>query len=269
MMSLSEAKIRDEAELESLLVKDPDQIEKSFFILSNQRKAHGQTSMDILGLDSSNVLTIVELKVVSEPNQLRQALRYYDWVLQQGLDWFSAAYEQKLDKRQIADQMPQIFLVAPQFDAELVIEAKYLRDDIRLRLFRYLALAVGSKKEIVTIEESIPSVRTIESKPWTIQQNITYIIDADIRVLFVSTMESIRKIAEDVDERPASWVVSYWVAGRKIGEIYPKKKFFGAGYKVSPEEDNTKWASASAITTKEKADEIVEKFAAAYKLMKA
>lgn len=62
-MSLPEAKIRDEAELESILVKDPDQIEKGFFVLSNQRKAHGQTSMDILGLDSNNVLTILELKV--------------------------------------------------------------------------------------------------------------------------------------------------------------------------------------------------------------
>lgn len=205
---------------------------------------------------------------MSDPNQLRQALRYYDWVLQQGLDWFSSAYEHKLDKRQITDQMPQIFLVAPQFDAELVIEAKYLRDDIKLRLFRYLALAVGSKKEIVMVEESIPSVRAIESKPWTIQQNIAYIMDSDVRNLFVTTMESIRGIADDIEERAASWVVSYWVAGRKIGEVYPKRKFFGVGFKVSPEENNAKWASVSDITTKDKADEIVEKFEAAYKLMK-
>jgi len=267
-MSLSETKIRDEAELESILIKDPEQIEKGFFVLSNQRKAHGQTSMDILGLDSSNVLTIVELKVTSDPDQLRQALRYYDWVLQQGIDWFSAAYEHKLDKRQIADQMPQIFLVAPQFDDELVIEAKYLRDDIKLRLFRYLALAVGAKKEIVMVEESIPSVRVIESKPWTIQDNISYITDSDIKTLFVKTMESIRGIADDIEEKAASWVVSYWIAGRKIGELYPKRKFFGSGFKVSPEENNAKWTSVLNITTKDKADEIVEKFAGAYKLMK-
>lgn len=80
-------------------MSEPDQIEEGFLVLTHQRKTFDLRSMDILGVDSENTLTVVELKVVTEADQLRQALQYYDWILQQGIDWVSDAYKTKLGGR--------------------------------------------------------------------------------------------------------------------------------------------------------------------------
>ena len=140
-MVLKDAKIKDEAELESILVKEPNQIEEGFKIITHQRKAYGQKKMDILGVDSEGVLTIIELKVLTDVNQLRQALNYYDWIVDQGLDWIADAYKHKLEEIKIEQRMPQIFLIAPDFDEEMIREAKYIRDYIKIRLFRYIKLS--------------------------------------------------------------------------------------------------------------------------------
>ncbi|VVB74627.1 Endonuclease NucS [uncultured archaeon] len=79
-MVLKEAVLKDEAELEALLIKNPAQIEEGFSIITHQ-KTHKSSRLDILGLDSNKTLTLLELKVVSDVGQLRQALSYYTWIL--------------------------------------------------------------------------------------------------------------------------------------------------------------------------------------------
>ena len=74
MKSINEIKLRDEAELEALLVQNPDQIEKDFTILTHQRKTFGFKTLDILGIDSEGILTLIELKNTIDEGQLRQAI---------------------------------------------------------------------------------------------------------------------------------------------------------------------------------------------------
>ena len=266
-MVLKEVKIKDEAELESLLVKEPNQIEEGFKIITHQRKAHGQKKMDILGVDSEGVLTIIELKVIIDVNQLRQALNYYDWILDQGLDWINDAYKHKLKDIEIDQKLPQIFLIAPEFDKEMISEAKYIRNDIKLRIFRYLALEVNGAKEIKLMEILIPPSREIETKPWTDQDNIEYISDEGIQEIFKKMMIKIKKIDEKgVEEKPGNWVISYWIGGRKFCEIYPRKKWFTIGFKTDENEDN--WDTKNISTEEEMNNIFQEKITKAYNLMK-
>ena len=266
-MVLKEAKIKDEAELESLLVKDPNQIEEGFKVITHQSKTYGQTKMDILGVDSKGVLTVIELKIITDVNQLRQALNYYDWVLEQGLDWIIDAYKHKLKDTKIEQSMPQIFLIAPDFDERMIREVKYIRDDVIIRLFRYLAFEVNDKKEISLLEVSIPQVRNIETKPWSIQDNIDYISDDGIREIFKEMKKKIKAISENIEEKPGNYFIGYWISGKKFCELYPKKKWFGIGFKT--DENEQRWDWITNITTKEQMEDILQdKIIKAYNLMK-
>jgi len=268
-MALKDAKIKDESELESLLVGDPNQIEEGFKIITHQRKTYGQNKLDILGVDSQGVLTVAELKVTTDSNQLKQALNYYDWILEQGLDWIIEAYKHKLKGVKIEQKMPQIFLIAPDYDENMVREAKYIRNDIQLRLFRYLAFEVNGEKEIKLMETSIPKIREIETKPWSIQDNIDYISEKGVQNLFREMMKKIKTIKEkQIEEKSGSWVVSYWISGKKFCEIYPKKQWFAIGFKT--DENEQKWDCITNITRKEQVESIFqEKVIKAYNLMKS
>lgn len=263
---LKDTKIKDEAELEAILIAEPDQIEDGFIVLTHQRKTFGLRSMDILGIDQENTLTVVELKVVTEVNQLRQAIQYYDWILQQGIDWVSDAYKHKLGERKITERMPQIYLIAPEFDNETIVEAKYLRSDIRVRVFKYLALELNNKKHIKLVEVTISPIKEIETKPWTVDDNKNYISDKDIRKLFSQLIDRIKQIDLKVAEEPSNWCVRYWINGRKFCELYPKKSYFNVGLKT--DEENKKWDSVSNIISADMVDTVFERIKNAFELMK-
>ena len=66
--------VRDEAELESLIKRDPSRVESGLVFLAEQRKTPGRGRLDLLGVDSEGVLAVVELKIVKDEGQLQQAL---------------------------------------------------------------------------------------------------------------------------------------------------------------------------------------------------
>jgi hypothetical protein len=264
-MQLKETKVRDEAELEALLVSDPTQIEEGFKVLTHQRKTHGFKTLDILGVDSEGILTLIELKVVIDSGQLKQALLYYDWVLQQGIDWISGAYKSSLGNLKISERMPQIFLIAPDFDEEMFTEVKYVREDIRIRLFRYLVLELEDRKFVKLIEESISAIKGIESKPRSVQDIIDYINDKDVKKLFTSLIDEIKSIEKDIEEKPTEWNLTYWIKGRKFCDLYPRKQAFAVGYKTDTEK---KWESVNNISSKDQVVIVLQNITKAFTLMK-
>ncbi len=260
-MVLKEAKIKDEAELEAILVKNPAQIEEGFEVLTRQKAYHGGSSrLDLLGTDSQKILTLVELKVVPDANQLTQALGYYDWVLERGIDWFKDAY-----KRDIQDAMPQIFLIAPDFEKETITSTKYLREDIKIRLFRYRCFEINNQKEVSLIEETIPRIKTIEGKPLKFEDHLNYISDKEIKEIFKQAISDIKKLDDAVEEQVKSWGLTYWIAGRKFCELYPRKEFFGTGYKT---EEQGGWDNNSIHTLDEWNETFSKKIKTAFKAMK-
>src|ERR1035437_964409 len=160
--------LKNEAELETLLIQNPEQIEEGFKIITSQ-KNNRNGRLDVLGADSEGKMTVIELKVGIDPGQLTQALRYYDDIVKQGLDWYIRAFEPQ--KIAIKEMMPQIFLIAPDFDDQTKIQAKYIREDIIVRLFRYQIFDVTGKKEVALNEIEVEELSNIEIKPWSVDDN--------------------------------------------------------------------------------------------------
>lgn len=265
MKSINEIKFKNEAELEAQLVQYPDQIEKGFTILTHQRKTYGFKTLDILGFDSEGILTLIELKNSVDDGQLKQAVLYYDWLLQQGIDWISDAYKSQLGEKKIAEKMPQIFLIAPEFDDEMLIEAKYIRDDIKVRLFKFIVLEIDESKFVKLIEIPNTGIKLLETKPWTLKDNIEYISDKDIKTLFENFIKKIKEIDKSIEEKPSNYFITYWIKGKKFCDLYPRKNSFSIGFKTNSEK---KWEGINNISTKEQFDDAFSQIFSAYELMK-
>jgi hypothetical protein len=52
---------------------------------------------------------------------------------------------------------------------------------------------------------------------FTIDNIANYIIDSDVRSLFLTTIGSIRKIGYDIQENVESKGITYWIAGLRFG----------------------------------------------------
>jgi len=76
-MPLEEADLKDETELENLLKKDPEQIEKGLKTIANQVPTP-KGRIDLLCTDAEGVLTVIEIKLASDENQLNQTIKYYN-----------------------------------------------------------------------------------------------------------------------------------------------------------------------------------------------
>lgn len=267
-MALKPTSLKNETELEAVLVTDPSQIEEGFRVITHQKNKPEQGSrLDILGIDSEGILTLIELKVVVDSNQFNQALAYYDLILEQGVDWYLLAYKDKLrgiDTKE--DAMPQIFLIAPDFDIQLLRQIKYLRIDIIVRLFRYQVFEVNGQKEIVLNEIEIPRVKEIERKPWTLKENIDHIKDHTVRKNFEEAIEKIKSISSDIKLDAEGYGVRFWaVNGRKICQIDPKTKSISMGYKTDTVQ---KWEWVGNIVDEGQINKIInEKVRYALELM--
>ena len=267
-MELKDFKVRDEAELESILISQPSLIEKDFMVLSNQRTTNQQKRLDILGVDINGTLTIIELKVVTDPTQLSQSLEYYTWVMDQGLDWFANAYKEKLKDRNIEDNMPQIFLIAPDFANNMKNGVRYIRKELTIRLFRYIPIEIDNKKFIKLIEEKIEPLKEIMEKPWKMTDNISYISNDDIKKLFKESLEKVKNIEKGkIKEKIVKLVISYWINGLKFCEFYPKKEYFAVGFKT--DELDTGWTWQTEISDQQTFDDLLNtKIKYAFNLMK-
>jgi RecB family endonuclease NucS len=71
--------LEKERELESLVTKNPDQIEEGLVFLDHQLKAASKF-IDVLCADQNGILVVLELKIGEDEGILTQALEYYDYV---------------------------------------------------------------------------------------------------------------------------------------------------------------------------------------------
>jgi hypothetical protein len=262
MEMLQKITLKNESELEALLIQDPGQIEEGFKVITSQRnKRNGR--LDILGVDSEGAITVIELKVVTDPGQLTQALKYYDDLIKQGIVWYIRAFEpQKLEIKEI---MPQIFLIAPDYDEQVKIQAKYLREDVRVRLFRYQAFDVNGKKEIALNELEVEEVSGIEVKPWSVEDNIAYIENKTAQESFKLALDKLSKLGPDIRLDPGFYVVKVWTAKGKLCELYPRKDYFNAGFK---NEIGLQWESINRLTTPELVSALIDdRISGAYVLL--
>lgn len=142
-MVLKDEEIESETELEEILVNDPEQIEEGFRLLRTQRRTtpYGKR-LDVLGVDSKGTLTVIELKIKEDEEQLLQAMEYFDWLLERGLSFFRDHFS----TQDIANKTPRVILVAPEFSERTIKLCKYISEDIQVSLKNIFAFRLMGRK---------------------------------------------------------------------------------------------------------------------------
>jgi len=262
-MPLKDAEIGSETELEEILIDSPEMIEEGFRLLRSQRRTTPyRKRLDLLGVDSKGTLTVVELKVKEDNEQLPQAIEYFDWLLERGLSFFRDYFsEQKIENK-----TPRIILIAPEFGDRTIRLSKYISEDIEVSLMRYLCFEIDGKKEIKLIEESVPPKKEIEQPPSKIEDHINYITDENVRKVFADTINLIKELDSNKIRHtllPYRINFIHKSRGLKFAELYSRRNYFIIRWKEADD-----WDKAKIRTSEEVQKIVLEKLKTAAELVK-
>src|SRR5271157_3167596 len=195
----------EERKLESEIMKRPETIEKGLVMLDHQVPA-GTGKIDILAVDSGNIITIIELKVVEDDGMLMQALEYYDWV-NQNIDRLAERYQEKKLKVD-PNESPRIMLIAPSFSTSLKICCRYVNPDVSLLEYMYFKSKNGEKGLIARSIKVEPPAGP-PAKPLEIEDHVNYVTNASMRRFCKEIVTRIQKIGKDIEAKPTQWGISF------------------------------------------------------------
>ena len=213
--------IKEKGELEPILVKNPEILEDDMKIVGHQITTP-TGPLDILAVDEEGVLAVIELKneVDEEENQLLQALRYYDWCLENRA-WLAHAFNEKgIDPQ----KEPRLILVAPDFSESLKRLAKYLSLD-EVELYRYQAIELPNGEKTVVCNQVFYEERPEPPKISTTQQSIERIKDDDIRNMYSSIIEQLKQRGFEMQSRSKDTISGDYKV-KRILRFFPKHHFF-------------------------------------------
>lgn len=221
VIELKELKFERESEFESILINNPNIIEEGLKIIDTQIVT-SRGPLDILGVDSGNVLVIIELKIVESDEMLWQALDYYDWVFM-NIDSIKRMYQ---DSKIEHSQEPRLMLIAPTFSDVIQRRAIYLEAPVELLEYKYLQ--ADDKRGILLNPVSLPNSPADEIPEGykSVEDHVKHITD-----------EQSRELCRDVIERIKSIGNEYTSAKQKISHLFlyqwlkvcfslPKKRIF-------------------------------------------
>lgn len=255
-MDIERVKLHEVKELEPLVLSTLEQIEEGLKPLDNQISIGEQGRPDILAVDSDGSLSILELKSVPAGTPaLEQVVRYYDW--------FSENIS--LISRPFPDINPlnsiRIFIVATDFNDEIVRLSKYL--DLDITLIRVIPVKEKKKKDIGIIYESIELERRDEniSEFRSIEDIISYITDEQTKKEFIEVTKSLSE--KGIDLSPWKGGKKLWieckVKGEDIGYLQTRRKFFRCQY-YNQEKEEYIWPPVKCYTFDEWSNEVLDYF---------
>lgn len=248
VMNIEEVDLKDEKELEDLIKKNPEQIEKGLKVIANQ-VITPKGRIDLLCVDKEGVLTIVELKVDQDDDHLKQAINYYDWVFE-NMDWLRNNYPAFSISN---ETRPKIILVAKNFTDSVITSAKYFAEVFDIKLYVYKALKIDGERFVVCNEIALPAIREIPEKPKTVTDHLNYITDEEVRRVCNETIKLIKNLAEDVEVTPTKWGISFKYKGRNFAALYPRRESFLLQWK-----EGEYWPSETNLKNIERVKELFE-----------
>ncbi len=171
-----------EAELESWITQNPEVLGAKILLIDRQREIAGVGRLDLLGIDESGSLVIIELKRdLTSREAVAQALDYAAWLDSESAETI-AEFAQQFLKRPLADafletfqtelpdlicQNHRVLLVAARLDASAERIINYLAErygvEINAVFFKYSKLSDG--KEILARSILVEDTIRTTSKP--------------------------------------------------------------------------------------------------------
>jgi len=211
--------VKDEKELESLLIDDLGELEEGLRFLGRQI-ATDSGALDILAVDKDGLLVVIELKVNERDDQLFQGIRYFDWVKSR-IEWISRSFQKEYDFKINVMKDPWLFLVAPSFSDNLKKVSRYV--ELNLMLFEYDVIQIGDKKKVLCRETDYGEPYEPEEVP-TVQGHQDYIEDPEIKTVFEKAIEDIK--SKGIKVEPKKRRITLRHKGKIIGRIWCRKTWF-------------------------------------------
>ena len=215
-----------EAELEDLVRNEPELIEEGMRFVDHQ-VATDRGRLDVLLVNSGNVLVVAELKVVQDDGMLMQGLDYYDYVFT-NLAGLAGSYDSSAPKID-PSQQPRLLLIAQRFSDTLLRRLKWLDVRIPISLFTFRCVELDERKgEKLPIYSEVtpPPFPHRPETPPSLDQHFDYIADPDVRNIARSLIEIVQSFDPTrVVPEPTVSYVSVKVSSSVLAYIRPRKNF--------------------------------------------
>ncbi len=227
-----------EAELETWITRNPEILGDKILLIDRQRNIPGVGKFDLLGIDESGSLVIIELKRSQASREaVAQALDYAAWLDSESPETI-AGYAQQFLQRPLAEaflesfdtelpdlvcQNHRVLLVAARLDSSAERIISYLAErhgvDINAVFFQYAKLSDG--KEILArsllVEDRIPPIPPPVIHP-TLEQLLA-MADERMTMPLVEVCRQMRDVWEETRYWTFGGSFRYWTsppAGRKM-----------------------------------------------------
>lgn len=259
---LKEIEIKDEKELEHLIVNEPSVVEEGLKIIKHQLPTDAGPS-DIICVDENGRVGIMELKILEEDYMLLQAFKYFDYI-NENLDAIKNMFPNfNIDP----EKNPRILLIAPSFSSTLMKAVKNISEPT-IELFRYFYLEEKTgKKELfckaVEITGPRKPVRIV-----TLEDHIEYIRDESLRNLCKSIINKIKGIGPRIEVNPTQFYIGLQFKGRLIARIHTFRERFDFLYppeKISGSWDD--WGYIQVSSKEDITDDAIERVKEGYKYL--
>lgn len=140
-MSIEKLKIENHQELEDMLTKEMNQIEKDLTMICNHIPINDKATLDVLCHDENGQLVIVQMNVDEDDTMLLHGIQSLDYV-----DKFKSFLKATYNKQKIDDkQKPRLILIAPSF-SDAVRSAVEGMKGLRIDLYEWEYLQLGDQK---------------------------------------------------------------------------------------------------------------------------
>lgn len=140
-MSIEKISVESKQELEQMITKEMNQIEKGLTVVCSHVQVNSKTELDILCHDDNGQLVIVQLNANEDDNILLQGIQSLDYV-----NKFKSFLKATYNKHRINDkENPRLILIAPNFSETLHHAVEHMQG-IRIDLYEWEYLKLGDHK---------------------------------------------------------------------------------------------------------------------------
>jgi Endonuclease NucS len=251
--------IAKESELEHLVMKEPDALERGLRILTHQRRAHSKFR-DILATDAEGVLVVIELKTGEDDGMLLQALEYYDYI-SVNRDRLEKEF-QKVSKINIEED-PRIILVASSFSERIKKAARYITPEIYLMEYSYLE-SKAAERGLVFKEVAI-NADSGYAPPTSLESVLDYISEQELRALCEKVHNEIIKRLPNVEVIPRRHEIHYKCMNRSLGGLALRKQLFYPWWRYPDKQEWQEAVIAKKDDWAKKREKVLKGFEARYR----
>jgi len=140
-VSIEKIRVESRQELEQMVMKEMDQIEKDLTVICSDVPINDKTTLDVLCHDNNGQLVILQLSVNEDDIMLLQGIQSLDYV-----NKFKSFLKATYNKHKIDDkESPRLILVAPNFSDAVMHVVESIKG-IRIDLYEWEYLKLGDHK---------------------------------------------------------------------------------------------------------------------------